>query len=201
MVWHTASVLQRVCVYCGSSPGFDPQFAQQADALGRRLAAEGLGLVYGGGKVGLMGIVADGVLAGGGEVVGIIPEALAAKELAHPGLTELLVVSSMHERKALMEQRADGFVAMPGGFGTYDELFEILTWAQLGEHDKPVVLFDIADFYAPLFALIQRAVGSGFLKPQHAALATRALDLDEVVAALRQPPAPALPKWLGPSQI
>lgn len=201
MVWHTASVLQRVCVYCGSSPGFDPQFAQQADALGRRLAAEGLGLVYGGGKVGLMGIVADGVLAGGGEVVGIIPEALAAKELAHPGLTELLVVSSMHERKALMEQRADGFVAMPGGFGTYDELFEILTWAQLGEHDKPVVLFDIADFYAPLFALIQRAVESGFLKPQHAALATRALDLDEVVAALRQPPAPALPKWLGPSQI
>ena len=194
-------MLQRVCVYCGSSPGFDPQFAQQADALGRRLAAEGLGLVYGGGKVGLMGIVADGVLAGGGEVVGIIPEALAAKELAHPGLTELLVVSSMHERKALMEQRADGFVAMPGGFGTYDELFEILTWAQLGEHDKPVVLFDIADFYAPLFALIQRAVESGFLKPQHAALATRALDLDEVVAALRQPPAPALPKWLGPSQI
>ena len=194
-------MLQRVCVYCGSSPGFDPQFAQQADALGRRLAAEGLGLVYGGGKVGLMGIVADGVLAGGGEVVGIIPEALAAKELAHPGLTELLVVSSMHERKALMEQRADAFVAMPGGFGTYDELFEILTWAQLGEHAKPIVLLDVDGFYEPLFALVQRAVDAGFLKAQHAALARRAVDVDGVMAALREPPSATLPKWLGPTQV
>ena len=190
-----------MCVYCGSSPGFDPVFALLAELLGRRLAAEGLGLVYGGGRVGLMGIVADGVLAGGGEVTGIIPEALAAKELAHGALTELLVVSSMHERKALMEQRADAFVAMPGGFGTYDELFEILTWAQLGEHAKPIVLLDVDGFYEPLFALVQRAVDAGFLKAQHAALARRAVDVDGVMAALREPPSATLPKWLGPTQV
>ena len=194
-------MLKRVCVYCGSSPGFDAVYASVAEALGRRLAVDGLELVYGGGRVGLMGIVADGVLAGGGSVIGIIPEALAAKELAHPGVSDLRVVGSMHERKAMMERDADAFVAMPGGFGTYDELFEILTWAQLGEHAKPIVVLDVGGFYGPLFDLLDRAVEAGFLKPDHAALAVRVDSVDAAMDALRRAPRPPLAKWLGPTQV
>ncbi len=186
-----------VCVYCGSSPGFDPVYREAAVALGAGLAMAGHGLVYGGGHVGLMGTVADAVLAGGGEVVGVIPEALRARELAHLGLTELVVTGSMHERKAIMVERADAFVALPGGFGTFDELFETLTWLQLGIHAKPIVLFDVDGFFEPLLALADRAVDAGFLKPAHRAAAQRATTVAEVLAALAVPAPPPHPKWLS----
>ena len=188
-----------MCVYCGSSPGFDPVFRQSADDLGRALGEGGHGLVYGGGHVGLMGVVADATLASGGTVVGVIPAALAARELAHDRLTELVVTSSMHERKAIMVDRADGFVALPGGFGTFDELFETLTWLQLGIHAKPVVLFDVAGFFGPLFALVDQAVTSGFLKAEHRAAAARATNVEEVLEALAAGPVPSPTKWLGSS--
>ena len=187
----------RVCVYCGSSPGFDPVFAVAAAELGVALVGAGHSLVYGGGDVGLMGVVADAVLDAGGEVIGVIPEALVARELAHNGLTELVITGSMHERKAIMVERADAFVALPGGFGTFDELFETLTWLQLGIHAKPIVVFDVDGFFEPLFALADRAVGAGFLKPVHRAAAVRATTVDEVLAALAAPPATPEPKWLG----
>jgi uncharacterized protein (TIGR00730 family) len=189
----------QVCVYCGSSPGFDPVFRQAAHELGRALGEGGHGLVYGGGHVGLMGVVADATLAGGGTVVGVIPAALAARELAHDGLTELVVTSSMHERKAIMVDRAGGFVALPGGFGTLDELFETLTWLQLGIHAKPVVIFDVADFFEPLFALADQAAAAGFLNAEHRAAAARATNVAEVLEALAAGPVPSSTKWLGSS--
>lgn len=188
--------LRSVAVFCGSSAGFDERYAAGARELGAVLAERGVRLVYGGGHVGLMGIVADAVLAGGGEVLGVIPEALEAKELAHRSLTELVVVRSMHERKALMADRADGFVALPGGFGTFDELFEILTWSQLGYHAKPVALFDVGGFFAPLVSMVQAAVDAGFIRAEHAALARRATSAAEVIALLEAPAPPPVQKWI-----
>jgi uncharacterized protein (TIGR00730 family) len=144
-----------------------------------------------------MGVVADAALAAGGEVVGVIPEALQAKEVGHAGLTELHVMRSMHERKALMAELSDAFVALPGGLGTFEELCEMLTWAQLGEHAKPVVVYDVEGFFEPLFALFDRAVDEQFIRPQHRALARRATSVAEVLELLEQPPAPALAKWIG----
>ncbi|HEX8952116.1 MAG TPA: TIGR00730 family Rossman fold protein, partial [Polyangia bacterium] len=146
----------RLCVFCGSSPGRSPDYAAAARRVGALLARRGIGLVYGGGNVGLMGIVADAVLADGGEVVGVIPRALVDRELAHGRLSELVVVDTMHERKQRMHDLSDGFIALPGGFGTLDELFEALTWAQLGMHQKPCGLLDVNDFFAPLRAFIER---------------------------------------------
>jgi hypothetical protein len=154
-------------------------------------------LVYGGGDVGLMGVLADAALAGGGDVIGVIPEALKAKELAHPGVTELIVTESMHERKATIAELAEGFVALPGGLGTFEELCEILTWAQLGYHAKPVVILDVERFYEPLFALLQRAVEEAFVRPEHHALANRARTVAEVFELLDRPARPPLPKWIG----
>jgi uncharacterized protein (TIGR00730 family) len=153
-----------VCVFCGSAPGENPVFAAAARAFGRLLAARGTTLVYGGGHVGLMGIVADAVLVAGGRVIGVIPERLAERELAHRGLTELFVLPSMHERKAKMASLADAFVALPGGLGTLDELFEIWTWAQLGFHDKPIGLLDVDGFFAPLLELTRHMVEQGFVR-------------------------------------
>src|SRR5262249_11009257 len=150
--------MKRLCVFCGSSAGGAAAYADAARRFGPALAAHGLGLVYGGGHVGLMGVVADAVLGGGGEVIGVIPQALVDRELAHTGLTALRVVATMHQRKALMADLADGFVALPGGFGTADELFEILTWAQLGLHAKPVGLLDVNGFFTPLLAWVERCV-------------------------------------------
>ena len=187
----------RVCVFCGSRPGGRPVFAEQARAFGRLLAARGVGLVYGGGHVGLMGILADAVLEEGGEVRGVIPRALEDRELAHRRLTELHVVDTMHQRKALMADLADGFAALPGAFGTGDELFEILTWAQLGLHGKPIGLLNVAGFFDPLLAWIDRAVEEAFLKPQHRDLLLvadepgRLLDL-----LLNPPPREQTEKWL-----
>ena len=155
--------MRSVCVYCGSNAGNKPAYAERAIALGNRLAKERLALVYGGGNVGLMGIVADAVLEAGGEVMGVIPEQLVEWEVAHKGLTRLEVVANMHERKARMFDLSDGFVALPGGFGTLDEMFEMLTWRQLGIGDKPCAFLDVDGFYAPLLAMLDRMVEERFL--------------------------------------
>jgi uncharacterized protein (TIGR00730 family) len=159
--------MKRICVFCGSSPGHDPSHLEAAGLMGRTLARRGLGLVYGGGSVGLMGAVADAALAAGGEVTGVIPRVLQIRELAHGSLTTLHVVGSMHERKALMAELSDGFVALPGGMGTLEELSEVLTWAQLGLHHRPVGLLDVAGYYRPLAQFFDGAVSAGFLRPAH----------------------------------
>src|SRR5277367_6465096 len=166
----TKEIRRRVCVFCASSPGVQPQYRAEAVALGRLLGEAGLGLVYGGAQVGLMGLLADAALAQGGEVIGVIPRALAGVEVAHQGLSRLVLVETMHERKALMVQEADAFVALPGGFGTLDEFFEILTWAQLGIHGKPCVLVNNDGYYDQLLSFLQTAVEQGFLKPENYAL-------------------------------
>lgn len=152
-----------MCVFCGSNPGADPAFVEAAEATGRLFAERGIGLVYGGGSVGLMGRVASAAMEAGGEVVGVIPEFLNRVEVAKPDITRLEVTSSMHERKARMAELSDGFLALPGGIGTFEEVFEAMTWTQLGVHDKPVGLVDVAGFWAPAAALLDRAVTDGFL--------------------------------------
>jgi uncharacterized protein (TIGR00730 family) len=162
--------MNRVCVFCGSNPGNDPLYREAATAMGRLLATRGLGLVYGGGRVGLMGVVADAALAAGGEVIGVIPHSLNEREIAHAGVTDLRVVDSMHTRKAMMAELSDAFVAMPGGVGTFEEFFEAVTWTQLGLHRKPCGLLNVGGFYTPLAAFIDHAVSEGFIKPMHRAI-------------------------------
>lgn len=162
--------MQRICVFSGSNPGIRPVYQQAARTLAQEIVARGLGLVYGGASVGLMGVMADTVLAGGGEIIGVIPRGLFRQEIAHKGLTQLHEVASMHERKALMADLADGFIALPGGFGTFDELFEIITWAQLGLHSKPIGLLNVADYFAPLLALVVHASTEGFIPAAHQTL-------------------------------
>jgi uncharacterized protein (TIGR00730 family) len=193
--------VKRLCVFCGSAAGRRAAYTDAAYALATALLDRGLGLVYGGGSVGLMGTLADAVLAGGGEVIGVLPRGLARKELAHDGLTELHVVGSMHERKALMASLADGFVALPGGLGTLEEILEVLTWAQLGIHRKPVGLVDVGGYWGGLLALLRHAVGEGFVRPEYAAL----LLVDPAPAALldrfaawRPPVTP--PVWLDATE-
>jgi uncharacterized protein (TIGR00730 family) len=159
--------LQRICVFTGSNPGNRPEYAQAAKALGKELAKRGLGLVYGGASVGLMGLLADSVLENGGEVFGVLPRGLFRREVAHAGLTQLYETESMHERKAKMADLADGFIALPGGYGTLDELFEIITWSQIGLHTKPVGILEVAGYFQPLLAFIQHASREGFIAPQH----------------------------------
>ena len=159
--------MNSICVFCGSHPGNDPSYAEAARNLGRTLAQRGTTLVYGGGHVGLMGVVADAALGAGGEVIGVIPRSLVDREIGHTGLTKLHVVSSMHERKAMMSELSDGFVALPGGNGTLEEFFEVLTWAQLGEHYKPCGLLNVAGYYDPLLAVFDRMVEREFLKAEH----------------------------------
>ena len=159
--------LHRVCVFCGSNAGARPAYAEAARTMAAALVERGMGLVYGGGNVGLMGAVADAVLAAGGEVIGVIPEALLTREVGHLDVTELRVVGSMHERKALMADLADGFVALPGGLGTFEELCEILTWSQLGLHRKPCGVLDVGGFWQPFLALLDHAVEEGFVLAAH----------------------------------
>lgn len=154
----------RVCVYCGSSDGNSPAFRATAAAVGAQLAARGIGVVYGGGRSGCMGALADGALAAGGDVIGIIPTALHTREIAHPGLRDLRIVETMHERKALMTELSDAFLALPGGFGTLDELFEAITWRQLGYHHKPVAVLDVESYFAPLRAFCNSAQSAGFVR-------------------------------------
>src|SRR6187549_2842121 len=182
--------MMRVCVFAGSSSGSRPEYRTAAEDLGRELAARGIELVYGGAQVGLMGGVADAVLAGGGRVTGVIPNALVEKEVAHRGLTDLRIVTSMHERKALMADLSDAFVALPGGWGTLDEMFEILTWAQLGLHSKPIGLLEVGGYFTPLLAFLDGAVDARFLAPGHRAMLLVANDPTALLAAFRayQPP-------------
>jgi uncharacterized protein (TIGR00730 family) len=161
--------IRRLCVYAGSNAGRRPEYAEAAAGLARLMAARGIGLVYGGGNVGLMGVLADTMLAEGGEALGVIPRALLEREVGHRGLTELRIVESMHERKALMAELSDGFVAVPGGIGTLEELFEVLTWTQLGIHAKPSGVLDAAGFYAGLAAFLDHTVAEGFVRPEHRA--------------------------------
>ena len=176
--------MKAIAVYCGANPGASPHYAEAARALGRALVGRGLELVYGGGHVGLMGIIADEVLRLGGAVSGVIPQQLVDRELAHPGLTRLFVVKDMHERKAMMAQLSDGFVALPGGMGTLEELFEMLTWSQLGIHAKPVGVLNVAGFYDQLVGFMGHLKQEGFVKPQHAGLMMVESDPDTLLTRL-----------------
>ncbi len=188
--------MKRVCVFCGSSPGARPAYRAAAETFGALLATRGIGLVYGGASVGLMGAVADAALAAGGEVVGVLPRALATKELSHGRLTELRLVESMHERKAQMADLSDGFVALPGGVGTLEELFEILTWAQLGLHAKPCALLDADGYFAQLLAFLDHAVDERFVRPQHRAMLLVDDAPERLLDAMVRYRAPHVEKWL-----
>jgi uncharacterized protein (TIGR00730 family) len=192
--------MQRLCVFCGSSPGHDPAYSALAAQFGRTLAQRRIGVVYGGGRVGLMGALADAALAAGGEVVGVIPQMLLDREHGHRGLTQLRVVDSMHARKALMAELADGFVALPGGIGTLEEIFEVWTWAQLGMHRKPCGLLDVDGFFTPLVSFLDHVVASGFLRPASRAMLTVAASPDELLAQFSAYEAPAVPAWVTPAQ-
>jgi len=188
--------MNRICVYAGSNSGTRPAYQQAAQALGQELVARQLGLVYGGGHVGLMGTLADAVLAEGGEVIGVMPAALFPKEIAHKNITQLHEVGSMHERKALMAELADGFIALPGGFGTYDELFEMITWAQIGLHTKPIGLLNVEGFYEPLLAMIRHASQEGFISPHHIQLVLHKDNPAELLDSLAAyVPVPRQGKW------
>jgi uncharacterized protein (TIGR00730 family) len=182
--------MRSVCVFCGSSCGLRSEYAEQARLLGRSLAERGLELVFGAGHIGLMGVLADAALAAGGRVVGVIPQALADRELAHRGLTQLHVVETMHQRKALMADSADAFVALPGGYGTAEELFEIVTWAQLGMHAKPIGLLNTAGFFDPLLMWIEHMVQEGFVRPKQRRLLFVETEVAALLDRLREPPPP-----------
>ena len=188
--------MKRICVFCGSNPGARPEYLEAARALGATLARRRLGLVYGGASVGLMGAVADAALAANAEVVGIIPRALDKRELAHRGITELHVVDTMHTRKAMMAERADAFIALPGGLGTMEELFEVMTWRLLGMHQKPVGLLDVAGYYASLRAFLETTIEEGFLQRRHLALEVSS-DPDTLIDKLVASPPVEVEKWIG----
>ena len=187
----------RICVFCGSNSGSRSAYTKAAVDLGRWLAQEKLSLVYGGGRVGLMGSIADAVLEEGGEVIGVIPESLVRREVAHTGLTDLRVVQNMHERKALMAELSDAFIALPGGFGTLDEFCEILTWAQLGLHKKPCGLMNVEGYFDPLLVLFDRAVDDGFLHPKHRSMLITADDPERLLEEMVKYRAPEVEKWLA----
>jgi uncharacterized protein (TIGR00730 family) len=182
--------INRICVYCGSSPGIDPAFLEAAVHLGTTLAANNIGLVYGGASIGLMGAVADATLRHGGDVHGVMPRSLANKEISHPSLTELIITESMHERKTAMADLADGFIALPGGLGTFEELFEIWTWAQLGFHQKPIGVLNSQKFFDPLLAFLDQSSSAGFVKPAHREMLLVSSDPDDLITrfAAYQPP-------------
>ena len=195
-----ATPLGVVTVFCGSSTGNDPVHARAAEQLGSELARRGAEVVYGGDDVGLMGILADAALAGGGRVIGVIPRHLRDKEVGHDGLTELLVVESMHERKMVMADRGDAFIALPGGVGTFEELFEAVTWTQLGIQHKPVGLLDVAGYYQPLLRFLDRAVDEGFLHPAHRDLIAAHDEIDALLAELAAWSPVDTAKWLDPQE-
>ena len=194
-----ASESKRICVFCGANPGNDPAYAAAAAELGRGIAAAGHRVVYGGGRVGLMGILADAAIAVGGDVVGYIPQGLVDREVGHDGLTQLVVTDSMHTRKAAMADDADGFVALPGGYGTLDEVLEILTWNQIGSIAKPVAFLDISGYFASLFRFFDEAVAGGLIKPEHRAMAQRAESVELALAIATGPAPPSPSKWTDPT--
>jgi uncharacterized protein (TIGR00730 family) len=185
--------LSSLCVYCGSATGVDPTYREAAVRLGRLMAENRIRLVYGGGRVGLMGVLADSVIAHGGSVAGVIPRFLETREVGHRGVSELHIVDSMHIRKNLMFELSDAFAVLPGGFGTLDETFEIITWRQLKLHDKPIVLVDAGGYWQPFLNLVDHVIGNGLARPECRALFTVVSDVDEVIAAIRREPEPAVP--------
>src|ERR1017187_7415843 len=187
----------RICVFCGSSSGSRPEYRTAAEEMGRELARRNIGLVYGGGKVGLMGVLADSVLRAGGEAVGVIPEHIMSREIGHKGLTKLHVVHSMHERKALMADLSDAFVAMPGGFGTLEEFCEVVTWTQLGLHAKPCGILNVRRYYSPLLAMFDHAVEERFLKPENRALVLAGESPADLLRALEEGRRPRVEKWIS----
>ncbi len=193
--------MKSVCIYCGSSAGRDPVYAEMAVRFSTLLAREGITVVYGGGNVGLMGICADAALSAGGRVIGVIPEDLLRREIAHRGVTELHVVKTMHERKALMAERSDAFAALPGGFGTLDELCEMVTWGQLGHHVKPCGLLNLRGYYDGLLAQVNRAVEEGFTKPEHRTMLRVADTPEALLEALRSYRPAYTPKWITPEAV
>ena len=189
--------LRTLCVYCGASSGHAPVYADAARLLGKTLAEQQITLVYGGGRVGLMGIVADAVMNAGGKVIGVIPKALMDTEVGHEHISELLVVKDMHERKALMAEHADGFIALPGGLGTLEELFETLTWAQLGFHEKPIGLLNVNDFYDGLVDFLAHQIREGFLRTEHAQLLFNESDASTLIGKLASFEMPEGVSWLS----
>jgi uncharacterized protein (TIGR00730 family) len=189
--------LHRVCVFCGSNIGKRPAYRAATEQLGALLVERGIELVYGGGNIGLMGVLADAVLAGGGRVIGVIPSFMLAKEVAHTGLTELRVVSSMHERKAIMSDLSDGFIALPGGFGTFEEFCEVVTWSQLGLQSKPCGLLNVENYYAPLLELFDRAVREGFLHEENRRLVLDDENPARLLEKMAEFKVTLVEKWIG----
>jgi uncharacterized protein (TIGR00730 family) len=192
-------IVQSVCVFCGSSPGLDPAFAASAAEVGRLLAGSGRALVYGGGHVGLMGIVADAALGAGGRVIGVIPQSLMDREVGHLGLTELHIVGSMHERKARMAELSEGFLALPGGIGTLEEFFETWTWAQLGLHAKAFGLLDVAGFYGSLLTFLDQLVEQRFVRAEHRSMLLVGREPGPLLSLMAEHRPPSLPKWIDRS--
>lgn len=193
--------IRRLAVFCGSSGGDDPAFAEAARATGRLLAARGIGVVFGGGHVGLMGALADGALEGRGEVIGVIPESLREKELAHAGVADLRVVKTMHERKQLMHDLSDGFLALPGGIGTLDELFEAWTWLQLGYHQKPIGLLNVRGFYDSLLTFLDGASAARFMNGRHRGLLLVGVEVGDLLDRMAAFRSPALPRYLSQGDV
>ena len=192
--------MRRVCVFCGSGVGKSPDYVTATRALAKHLVSEGIGIVFGGAKVGLMGVLADTALAAGGKVIGVIPQALVDREAAHTEVTELRVVSSMHERKATMEKLSDGFIALPGGYGTLEEILEILTWGQLGIHAKPSGFLNVRNYYDKFLTFLEDGVEDGFVRPGHRELFVSSSDPVELVQKMKEYKAPAVKKWITHEQ-
>jgi uncharacterized protein (TIGR00730 family) len=190
----------RICIFCGSSTGVRPQYRAAAREIATLLAARGVGIVFGGGCVGLMGVVADAALAHGGHVIGVIPSAMVARELAHRGLPDLRIVASMHERKALMADLSDAFIALPGGFGTFEEFCEVVTWSQLGLHRKPCGLLNVAGYYDSLVALFDRAVADGFIRPENRGIVIADADPGTLIQRLVEKPVEQGPAAIRPEE-
>lgn len=193
--------MKRVCVFCGSSRGARSVYEEAAQQLGQALAKRGVGLVYGGGHLGLMGALADATMAAGGEVIGVIPQALVAKELAHAGVADMRIVGSMHERKALMADLSDAFITLPGGFGTLEEFFEVLSWAQLGLHGKPCGILNVAGFYDTLLAVFDQVVTEAFVRPAHRSLVLVESDPQSLLERLAAFQPPQLQKWIERDEV
>lgn len=191
-----SKIMKRICVFCGSNSGIDPVYSEIAEKVGKFLAAQNIELVFGGGRVGLMGKIADTVMANGGKVIGIIPKGLSDREVAHQGLTELHIVDSMHTRKALMAELSDGFIALPGGVGTFEEFCEIVTWAQLGIHTKPCALMNVGGFYDPFIAMFDHSMNQGFIRPQHRALVLVESEIGKLYELMQNYRPPIIEKWL-----
>ena len=192
--------MKRICVYCGSNPGKLAEYREAARMLGHELAARNLGLVYGGASIGVMGAVADAVLEKGGEAIGVIPFALATREVAHSGLNDLFVVDSMHERKAKMAELSDGFIALPGGWGTIEEIFEMLTWAQLGFHQKPCGLLNISGYYDHLFTFLEHAIDQRFVREEYRPMIMMEQTADDLLDRYLKYQPPTVKKWIGPEE-